>query len=91
MKVFYNVGLLVVRTDSKLSKPIETVVILPYSSGWNRFKTFVTHGIHVIAPYSAGLLVVGIDLKVSKHIEFMGKYLNWFEQIRNFRNTLNTL
>ena len=52
-------------------------MILPYSSGQTRFKTFVTHGIHVIAPYSAGLLVVGIDLKVLKHIEFMGKYLNW--------------
>ena len=72
-----STGLLLVRTDSKLSKHIEFIwnylwiyLKLPNSagllaSGSNRFR------IHVKLPNSAGLLVVRTDLKLSKQIKFM--------------------
>ena len=71
MKLSYGSGLLVVQTDSKLSKHIEFSLLWQSTSGSNRFETFETHRIHLKIPNSASQLVIRTDSKLSKHIEFM--------------------
>ena len=72
MKLPYSAGLLMVRTDSKLSKHIkfmskytntssscETAFQWWSTSGSNRFEIFKTHRIHVKVSYSGGIYTSG--------------------------------
>ena len=100
MKPLYNPGVLsqlIIRTDWKVSKHINTWTVLQSwltrcKSGLNRFQSLETHQIHVKVLYCPGVfnqLVVLTDSKLSKHIELMWNYFIYSADFISLKSDLS--